>query len=346
MLRVSPGVFQVLLNLIEEHSIFQNNSNNPQKPVEVQLATTLYRMGRYGNGASLEDVARICGGSEGDVKNATRWCFDAIESLHDLFIRPLTREEKEIEKEWMDQHLGFQGLWREGWVMYDGTIVVLYAKPGLNGDAYYTHKGNYGLNAQVSSTFHFSILNLTNIHQIGNVPSNLRILDYAHGHTGSAHDAAAFEHTGAANYPEWFFEGEEFAWADSAYSLDPRTIPIHKKPASLRPENIIFDRAVSHLRVRSEHCMGALKGQFQCLQGLRVNINSNSDHVQACHWITIAIILHNMVIDVEGGNSAGQFGSIHRRVEEEEDRGHRDEPNDDPEEAGEEKRKHLKVNYC
>ena len=33
--------------------------------------------------------------------------------------------------------------------MYDGTIVVLYAKPGLNGDAYYTRKGNYGLNAQV-----------------------------------------------------------------------------------------------------------------------------------------------------------------------------------------------------
>ena len=57
MLRVSPGVFQVLLHLIEEHPVFQNNSNTPQKSVEVQLATTLYRMGRYGNGASLEDVA-------------------------------------------------------------------------------------------------------------------------------------------------------------------------------------------------------------------------------------------------------------------------------------------------
>ncbi|KAF8810284.1 hypothetical protein BYT27DRAFT_7222041 [Phlegmacium glaucopus] len=37
-----------------------------------------------------------------------------------------------------------------GRVMYDGTIVVLYEKPGLNGDAYCTRKGNYGLNAQVS----------------------------------------------------------------------------------------------------------------------------------------------------------------------------------------------------
>ena len=32
--------------------------------------------------------------------------------------------------------------------MYDGTIVVLYRKPGKNGDAYYTRKANYGLNVQ------------------------------------------------------------------------------------------------------------------------------------------------------------------------------------------------------
>ena len=51
----------------------------------------------------------------------------------------------------MDEHVGFQGLWREGWLMYDGTIVMLYARPGLDGDAYYTRKCNYGLNIQVSN---------------------------------------------------------------------------------------------------------------------------------------------------------------------------------------------------
>ena len=39
--------------------------------------------------------------------------------------------------------------------MYDGMIIVLYAELGLNGDAYYTHKGNYGLNAQVSLPLNF-----------------------------------------------------------------------------------------------------------------------------------------------------------------------------------------------
>jgi DDE superfamily endonuclease len=134
--------------------------------------------------------------------------------------------------------------------------------------------------------------------------------------TGSAHDASAFEHTGAKQDPEWFFEGQEFAWVDSAYPCTKHTIPVHKEPASLHPDNAVFDRYVSHLRVRSEHCMGALKGRFQCLRGLRVHINSKSDHHNACRWITAAIILHNLVIDAEGEESCRYFGDLHIPAEE------------------------------
>src|SRR6266550_595886 len=48
-------------------------------------------------------------------------CITAIESLHDDFVRPLTPEEKEAEKAWVDAMMDFKGLWREGWLMYDGT---------------------------------------------------------------------------------------------------------------------------------------------------------------------------------------------------------------------------------
>lgn len=149
MLRVSPEVFDTLLLLINDDPVFQNNSTSPQAPIRTQLAVTLYRMGRFGNGASVEDVARTAGCSPGAVEKYTERCFKAINGLHNLFVRPLTTTEKEREKQWVDAQLGFVGMWREGWVMYDGTIVVLYAKPGLNGDAYYTRKGNYGLNVQV-----------------------------------------------------------------------------------------------------------------------------------------------------------------------------------------------------
>lgn len=92
-------------------------------------------------------------------------------------------------------------------------------------------------------------------------------------------------------------------------------------PASNLRQNAIFDKAVAHIRVRSEHCMGALKGRFQCLRGLRVNINSPEDHVKALRWMTCAIILHNLIIDVEGEVSGAHFQPLHTRVEEEEDSG-------------------------
>ena len=149
MLRVSPLVFAVILHLIKDHLIFHNNSNVPQSPVDFQLAVTLYRMGRFGNAASLLDLAREAGCSTGSVEEFTERCFTAIESLHHIFVRKLTPEEKEREQAWLDHHMGFRETWRDGWVMYDGTIVVLYARPGLDGDAYYTRKSNYGLNLQV-----------------------------------------------------------------------------------------------------------------------------------------------------------------------------------------------------
>ncbi|KIN95630.1 hypothetical protein M404DRAFT_165310 [Pisolithus tinctorius Marx 270] len=121
MLHIPPTVLDVLLDIIHEHPVFYNNSNNGQTPVQKQLAVTLYHMGHYGNGASLEDIAWVAGISEGS----------------------------EAEKVWIDSQIGFRGTWWEGWVMYDGTVVVLYTKPGLNGDAYFTCKSNYGLNLQV-----------------------------------------------------------------------------------------------------------------------------------------------------------------------------------------------------
>jgi hypothetical protein len=41
----------------------------------------------------------------------------------------------------------------------------------------------------------------------------------------------------------------------------------------------------------------------------------------ACQWITIAIILHNLIIDVEGAKSAEEFLPLHSWQEELEDRG-------------------------
>ena len=90
MLHVSLHVFQALLCLIEGHPVFQNNSNNCQTAVKIQLAVTLYHMCCFGNGASLEHVARVSGSFEGSIEMFFRKCPKAIEDLCDLFVRPLT----------------------------------------------------------------------------------------------------------------------------------------------------------------------------------------------------------------------------------------------------------------
>ncbi|KIL53858.1 hypothetical protein M378DRAFT_182723 [Amanita muscaria Koide BX008] len=79
--------------------------------------------------------------------------------------------------------------------------------------------------------------------------------------------------------------------------------------------------------------MGALKGRFQCLRGLRVNINSPEDHVKAMRWITCVIILHNLIIDVEGevSKAGAYFQPLHSSVEEEEDTGVGNDDNDENE---------------
>lgn len=97
---------------MKDHPVFHNNSTQEQIPVDYQLAITLYRMGRFGNGASIEDIANIAGISEGGVLRCTRHCFDAIDALHDIFVRPLSNDEKEAQKRWVDQQIGFENsLW-------------------------------------------------------------------------------------------------------------------------------------------------------------------------------------------------------------------------------------------
>jgi hypothetical protein len=90
--------------------------------------------------------------------------------------------------------------------------------------------------------------------------------------------------------------------------------------------------------------MGALKGRFQCLRGLRVNIFNNREHKKACRWVTIAIILHNLVIEVEGSESAAEFVPSHTPVQEEEDTGNYEDIDLDQqtlEQQGEAKRRKL-----
>jgi hypothetical protein len=64
-IRISRKDFQKVLELIQNHHVF--NTTNSQIPVSVQLAVALYRFGTYGTGSSLSAVARIFGLGDGST---------------------------------------------------------------------------------------------------------------------------------------------------------------------------------------------------------------------------------------------------------------------------------------
>lgn len=58
---------------------------------------------------------------------------------------------------------------------------------------------------------------------------------------------------------------------------------------------------MSKVRIRSEHCVGFLKGRWPSLRGLRVRINNEKSLQYATLWITTCIHLHMFAIDHEDG---------------------------------------------
>ena len=75
-----------LLNLIEDHKIFKNESNNKQKEIWIQLLVTLNRLGCEGNGMSIDRNAIFSGISHGTVYLYQERVFQAILSLEKIYL--------------------------------------------------------------------------------------------------------------------------------------------------------------------------------------------------------------------------------------------------------------------
>jgi DDE superfamily endonuclease len=82
------------------------------------------------------------------------------------------------------------------------------------------------------------------------------------------------------------------------------SLPIIKADITTRPENETQENTthnyyVSKVRIRSEHCMGFLKGRWSSLRGLRIRINDEKGLQYAALWVTACIHLHAFAIDHE-----------------------------------------------
>jgi hypothetical protein len=73
----------------------------------------------------------------------------------------------------------------------------------------------------------------------------------------------------------------------------------YKKPERDLPRNEEFNNHVSMVRIRSEHCIGYLKGRFQSLKSLRVSIKNANAHKFATYWVAACIGVHSFAMQCE-----------------------------------------------
>lgn len=87
IVRMDKASFVRLVNLIQGHECFKNNSRNQQEEPYYQLMVVLSRLGCNGNGASIGWNSRMAGISHGAVSKYTNRMFTAYFScIIELFI--------------------------------------------------------------------------------------------------------------------------------------------------------------------------------------------------------------------------------------------------------------------
>lgn len=161
------------------------------------------------------------------------------------------------------------------------------------------------------------MLHYTLTHKIINMP-NYRIVDYVVGACGSNHNSSVFVLSSIAQDPSRFLRIGEWIWADTAYRLYDWCLVPFKRPQSEQRENrdynyylsrvcisplfgqfLICSLPVYQVCIKSEHCIGYLKGRWSSLRGLNQQIGDQRAQELASLWVRSCLILHNLIISFE-----------------------------------------------
>ena len=273
-LRMSRESFEKVLHKISHDPVFVNQCSIGQADVELQLTICAYRFGSSGSSASIGKIARHFGVSEGFVSKSTDRCIEALLNQEKLEVAWPSDDERDAIKSRILKDSGFPDCIG----MVDGILIPLEFKPSNNGEDYWSHKSRYGISVMI-------------------VCDDRRKIRYVFaGFCGSAHDMRVYSNSTLANSSGRFFRPGEYLLADSGYTTTVNTVSSYKKPSSLLRVNERFNKCLSSIRIRVEHCIGILKGRFPSLQSLRTKIHDVDTHKRAVLWIKACTVLHNMLL--------------------------------------------------
>jgi hypothetical protein len=218
-------------------------------------------------------VARSKGVGYGSICLYTKRVIAAFKGLAPRYITWPGPAERSQLSAYNQKEYGFDGCILSS----DGTHVVLFQRPSLDGEVYFNRKSCYSFNVMLMFDHN----------------RNIRYMNA--GWPGSVHDSKIWESGSVAKDPERFFSNGQYQFGDSGFALTKQMIVPYRQPAASSPENEEFNLRLSRGRVVSEHGNGILKGRFQSLRHLPICIAKASDVEFACDWITACCVLHNIV---------------------------------------------------
>jgi len=133
--------------------------------------------------------------------------------------------------------------------LIDGTLFPLAFSPMVNGDDYYTRKGDYAIKGLVICD------------------DAAQITWVEMGWPGSVHDNCVWANSEIYLGTDKYFYQKEYLLGDSAFSTSAVMIPAFKKgqKRNLSGDKRFFNTKLAKVRIKSEHCIGLLKARFQCL---------------------------------------------------------------------------------
>lgn len=234
----------------------------------------MYRIGTFGNAAALGQIATKFGVGEATVENFTWRVICAINDLSCTWIRwPDQIERKSIglamAHEILPKCIGF----------IDESAAIFYQAPLNDKETYWSRKKHYCMQFQIVCD------------------SSRRIKALFACFPGSVHDAKLFASSPVYTKANDYFSDGEFLIGDSTYPKSQTiVVPYRRSGGHLDGRKGIFNKHISSKCMAVEHTIGILKGRFQSLCGLRLNVDKQQGHRNVCEWIKSCCVLHNFLI--------------------------------------------------
>lgn len=279
--RVSREAFSQLVRLLQHHPAFQRKNSDsrgpPPKPVEQQLLVLLKCCGSEGNQSSSVALSTFFGVAKGVIDNCRTNALEGLSSLEDLMHIWPDAEERKVTSTRIKEQCLFPNC--IGFI--DGTLLPLAHRPILHGENYLSRKKFYAIVMLVVCD------------------DNSRMLCHHIGWPGSVHDNGVWRNCKLNKRPGEFFSNGQYLLGDSAFTASAIMVPPFKNTAggSLSSNKNAFNTLLSKPRVKSEHCIGILKGRFPFLKQIHLKLGNKIHMQRIIKHSRGCVVLHNFLRD-------------------------------------------------